>query len=292
MTCTQMIVKILTRLNLAASNPFFTSAQLLALLNDGYKNFCARTLALKKFVLIDIVADQTEYDLPDDHYKVLWLGYDDEAIAVVSADDLDYQDENWIGRSGMPYAFVEELAGLTQIKLHLTPGTSSTALSDDTTAQTSFESWVDNLLLYHAYEPADMVAGSTPSLETSYQWALIYYVLWKAFDQEGEFKDSLQAEFYKARYESYVKKKSEFFSPVEIGSGSEPDPAGEILDWNQEEIEYELKDIEFLTIADDGRLSFGDHDDNGTWKMARSGNDLTFEKRESGAYVEKGALEP
>jgi hypothetical protein len=287
-----MIAKIFTRLNLSATNPFFTSAELLAFINDGYKDFCSRTESLKKFVLIDVVADQTAYDLPSDFYKFIWLGYDDEQLPVSHVSDLDIEDENWIGRAGTPYTFVSELGGLGAIKLHLTPAASSVALSAETTAITDFDDWNDNLLLYHAYTPADMLTGATPEIQTSYQWALIYYTLWKCYDMEGDFKDNFQAKIYQARYFDYVKKKSAKHEKIVIASSKEAVDECRDFEYNGEEIEYQLSEIGYLIIYDDGRMCFGDNDTDSTWRIRYTTDDeLAFEERSSGSYTEKGLLE-
>ena len=50
-----------------------------------------------------------------------------------------------------------------------------------------------------------------------------------------------------------------------------------------------LKNIPVLQVAE---LYFGDSATNGTWRIIPDGNDLNFERRESGTYVKKGADTP
>lgn len=296
MNVAALTTKVWTRLNLSSTNDFFTSAEILGFFNDGYKDFQLQTECLKKFTLLDVTAGTTAYDLPSDCLQPIWIGYDDEGIEPVSLTDLDKTDENWVGRSGHPFAFVQVFDGFDKIQLYETPNVSSTALSAPTTAITDFEDWLDNLLLFYAYEPDDLTTG-TPDLETPFQWALIYYACWKAFDCEGDFQDPFQAEFYKLRYQEMVaEKKNQIAESLVTIIGSEESnfdlEERDTLEFNPgDEIEYELKDILILEIPSDGRLSFGDDDQNGTWKISRSGNDLLQSRRESGTYTEKSRFE-
>ena len=45
-------------------------------------------------------------------------------------------------------------------------------------------------------------------------------------------------------------------------------------------------------LASDEPLYLGDPATDGTWRIVRSGNDLNFERRESGIWVMKGANLP
>jgi hypothetical protein len=55
-----------------------------------------------------------------------------------------------------------------------------------------------------------------------------------------------------------------------------------------EKVDIALNDTVQLTSA--GVVLLGVDNTTGTWKIVRSGNDLSFQRYESGAYVEKGAF--
>lgn len=297
MTVTEMITEILTRLNLAETNDFFTTADLTAYLNDGYKDFAGETQCLKKFVLLDINSGTTEYNLPDDCLQVIWAGYDDEALWPTSVNQLDAIDEDWIGREGTPTFFVVELDGFDKLRLYETPNISSTALDDDTTAQTDFEDWSDNLLLFHAYEPDDLTAGQTPDLETCFQWALIYYALWKCFEKEGDFQNLEIATFYQMRYlEKKAEKKKQLTIDQDVTfSGTENlDEAKNIgllfglNDGFWYDTYYEWDE---MFLPSDGIIYLGMHSKDTTWpdgvlKINRVGDDLAFYIRASSTWTE------
>lgn len=297
MNVSAMTTHVWTHLNLSSTNDFFDATEILGFFNDGYKDFQLQTMCLKKFVLLDITSGTTEYSLPTDCLQPIWIGYDDEGITPVSLTDLDQLDEDWVGRSGHPHVWVQVFDGFDKIQLYETPNVSSTALNASTTAITDFDDWDDNLLLLYAYEPDDLTTG-TPDLETPFQWALIYYACWKAFDCEGDFQDPFQAEFYKMRYNELVaQKKSQYAEILITIRGSDESkfdleelPGGPYFHPG-DEIEYELQDVLFLEIEADGRISFGDDEVNGTWKISRSGDDLLQERRESGTYTEKSRFE-
>lgn len=307
MTITEMIAKLIVRLNLPASNDFFTTAELTGYLNDGYRNFVSETRCLRKFVLIDVVADQQEYDLPSDNLQPLWFGYDDESLFPMSSGDMDRIDEEWVDQnSGTPGYVAVALGGIEKFQLYYPPCTASSLLSASTTEITDFEDWADNVLLYYEYEiETDLTSGQTPDLETPFQWALIYYALAESFRKEGDIKDFTQASFWELRYRDKIsQKKKQLVTGVDdlLIMGGLPSP-GEILldplDVNRA-IEWMLEDYDELIIEDDGVIYYGSQMvsggwPEGTWKKTRVeestgslGNDLILYRYESSIWVEKG----
>lgn len=90
------------------SADFFTDAELNTYLNDGYKNFCSRTLWCEKIKAISPVVSQYEYDLPtdtiflnlvkwDDRWKVLERDLE-EFSRFVSTANLTSQERPFIYR--------------------------------------------------------------------------------------------------------------------------------------------------------------------------------------------------
>ena len=51
--------------------------------------------------------------------------------------------------------------------------------------------------------------------------------------------------------------------------------------------DYNLTDLEATDV-----IYFGDRNTNGSWRFIRDGNDFLVQRRESGAWVEKGAWLP
>ena len=49
------------------------------------------------------------------------------------------------------------------------------------------------------------------------------------------------------------------------------------------------QDVATIQVDDDGFIYFGEKDTDGTWRIGRSGTAWNMERRESGAYVAKGA---
>ena len=47
-----------------------------------------------------------------------------------------------------------------------------------------------------------------------------------------------------------------------------------------------------IEIASANAIYLGDPSTDGTWKIVISGNDLEFQRRESGSFVFKGAFQP
>lgn len=47
-----------------------------------------------------------------------------------------------------------------------------------------------------------------------------------------------------------------------------------------------------VILGSDGAIYLGNPNTNGTWKIVINGNDLEFQKRESGVFVMKGAMQP
>ena len=225
MTITQLIAKVWPRLGVASTNDFFSSATITYLLNDGYRDFVSLTRCLRKFTLTDIVADTQSYDLPSDILQAIWFGYDGEGITPVSVRSLDLLDEQWVGQaSGTPSLVTVGLDGMEKFYLYSPPSASSTALSAPTTEITDFEDWEDNVLIFYEYEiGTDLTAGQTPDLETPFQWALIYYTLWKCFESEGDLQDLELAALWQRRYFEKVEEKKSFLSEIKnisVGSGS------------------------------------------------------------------------
>ena len=66
---------------------------------------------------------------------------------------------------------------------------------------------------------------------------------------------------------------------------------------NKDQLQYSstTKRWELVTTGELGAtdfLYFGDPTTNGTWRIGRSGDNLVFQRRESGAYVTKGSMKP
>jgi 6-phosphogluconolactonase (cycloisomerase 2 family) len=106
---------------------FWSDEEILRSINEGYLDFVRRTECLWKFDVIPIVADQTEYDLPSDCIRLLWIGDDTKNLVGQSLAYMDQLDDSWIGRSGDAAYFVSELNGIKTINLYQTPETAGGA---------------------------------------------------------------------------------------------------------------------------------------------------------------------
>lgn len=51
-----------------------------------------------------------------------------------------------------------------------------------------------------------------------------------------------------------------------------------------------FQDLSVIQVDDDGWIYFGNKDTDGTWRIGRSGNDWTLERRESGTWTGKGKI--
>jgi hypothetical protein len=63
-------------------------------------------------------------------------------------------------------------------------------------------------------------------------------------------------------------------------------------DWMNELYEF-FKFIVFngpVEMASDMPIYFGNPDTNGSWRIVRSGDDIHFDRRESGSWVNKGSF--
>lgn len=47
-----------------------------------------------------------------------------------------------------------------------------------------------------------------------------------------------------------------------------------------------------VTIGSGNAFYFGSSTTNGSWRIIRDGNNLSFQRREGGTWVEKGAMQP
>lgn len=65
---------------------------------------------------------------------------------------------------------------------------------------------------------------------------------------------------------------------------------GQLLQYSTATKRWEL--VTAGSLGATGFLYFGDSATNGTWRIGRSGNNLNFERREAGVWVEKGAMLP
>jgi len=83
------------------------------------------------------------------------------------------------------------------------------------------------------------------------------------------------------------------FATVDTGQG-----ANELYDMNQNVQSTDLVTFNKVTVTTDfvgastTALYFGDPATDGTWRIVRNGNDLEFQRRESGSYVSKGSFAP
>ena len=59
--------------------------------------------------------------------------------------------------------------------------------------------------------------------------------------------------------------------------------------WDAAKIDFGSNDV---NTGSTSNFYFGDSATDGTWKIVRSGNNLSFQRRESGSYVEKGKFQP
>ncbi|GAF92175.1 unnamed protein product, partial [marine sediment metagenome] len=103
---------------------FWSDEELLRSINEGYLDFTRRTMCLQKFGMIGIVAEQTEYDLPTDCIKLLWVSDGIRNLVGQSLAYMDDLDDGWLTRDGTPAYYVQELAGIKKFNLYETPGTS------------------------------------------------------------------------------------------------------------------------------------------------------------------------
>ena len=46
-----------------------------------------------------------------------------------------------------------------------------------------------------------------------------------------------------------------------------------------------------IDLDSTGALYIGNQDVDGSWRLVRSGNDFSFQRRESGTWVEKGSMQ-
>ena len=64
----------------------------------------------------------------------------------------------------------------------------------------------------------------------------------------------------------------------------------DVLQWNNSTKHWEPVGKGVLSSAD--FIYFGAVDTNGTWRIGRSGDNLVFQRRESGTYVTKASMKP
>ena len=64
----------------------------------------------------------------------------------------------------------------------------------------------------------------------------------------------------------------------------------EVLVYNSTTLRWELADKGTFGATD--WIYLGDPTTNGTWRVGRNGNDLEFQRRESGNWISKGAMTP
>ena len=296
MTITQLIARVWPRMGLPSTNDFFTVSAITDFLNDGYRDFVSQTRCLRKFVLIDSIADQQSYDLPSDSLQPVWFGYNGQGIIPTSVSMLDLKDVRWVGQaSGTPAYVTVGLNGLEKFYLYVPPAGSSIPLGNSLLALSDFEDWVDNILLFYEYEiETDLTTGQSPDLEEPFQWALIYYALWQAFESETEWQDVGQAGFWQRRYyEKVEEKKSSILGDTLVNHRSIS-----IIEAGYEEeayplmIEWQWKDADEIILEADGVWYYGRQDTDGdfpdgTYKRVRAGDDLVTYRLESGVWVEK-----
>ena len=64
----------------------------------------------------------------------------------------------------------------------------------------------------------------------------------------------------------------------------------DVLKYNATTRRWEPHNVSVLSAAD--FVYFGDTATNGTWRIGRSGDKLSFQRREAGLWVSKGAMIP
>lgn len=128
MTLSEMYTEIFYRLNVATGNPFWSDAQILDAINEGYRHFTETTLCYKKFKPLQVTASTSTYDLPSDLIKLIWVGYDGRTVRNLGGMHLNDIDNKWLSNTGTPGYYTHSLGGLDKISLYLQPTTSGTTL--------------------------------------------------------------------------------------------------------------------------------------------------------------------
>lgn len=115
------IEKILSnaRVSLADKNAErWTDEDLLAILDEGHKDFCRHTKLLNAVATVEILPGTEYFDLPEDCWMLTRAEYDSKRMPFKSTDQMDRKSEDWFTHVGYPELIVYDRRGLLQGRLY------------------------------------------------------------------------------------------------------------------------------------------------------------------------------
>lgn len=117
------------RYNLSDTSPQrWTDERLLSILNDGLKDIAKTTILFIDTIFVELVNEQTEYDLSDFAFKILRVEYEDKPLALTSHSELDKKHPLWqqaVGPKLKAYLIDKQREGCLKVYPKLTEGSQS-----------------------------------------------------------------------------------------------------------------------------------------------------------------------
>lgn len=179
--------------------PIWSTSYLNDLLNEAEVELSEIIKCIIFRTSISVTAGNAEYDLPDGIIGILQVTWKGEWLDSLELDDFkldSYIKPQSLSSQNKPRVYMRMRNGYKKIKFLPTP--------DETIASTSNpldSTEIENRVIVTAYRSADTTANTYRLPSYIYRRFTKYYVLYRAFLQEGKGQDLKASEYFKNKYE-------------------------------------------------------------------------------------------